>query len=487
MTTLKFYFGDEIRRISLSSVPDFEELKTTLCNLFVATLPNDAFHLQWKDEEGDTITVDSQLELEEAYKTMAETIVRFYIVLRTAQSQPKECGFEDLLEKMPPLSTFVNQSALQKLVDDILRLDIVRISLPLLGLCPNQIKSFVSDVMDKGLVGLLDHELVRHIMQMFGFEETELRCFVGQLMEFSADDILEHDIVQQFGPLLGLGWEQQIRNLFSELVQPEKKDKQRQQPELVHKNIICDNCDLTISGTRFKCINCSDFDLCASCEGISGVHDPDHLFLKINKPLPWLGSRKPLPNLYEVPQRCPAMFHRYVGSHGDRPRRFRCGRKVHFSCPAKADSAPETPITNEAVFMSLRPVKQEVTEPKEEQLEEPAVVEPEALPEPENLEEEVALLEDEPVDDDLVVIEDVEEDDDIVVVEPEEVTEAAVAVVEEEKQDEEEKQAEEEHVSPWKDQLESLAAMGFTETLRCEYYLSHFKGDLVKTVSALLE
>jgi len=47
-------------------------------------------------------------------------------------------------------------------------------------------------------------------------------------------------------------------------------------------NHICDGCDSQISGTRYHCINCQDFDFCTICfnEKIK-THDPNHQFQPI--------------------------------------------------------------------------------------------------------------------------------------------------------------------------------------------------------------
>ena len=36
-------------------------------------------------------------------------------------------------------------------------------------------------------------------------------------------------------------------------------------PQAVHEGILCDACDRTVVGTRFKCLDCPDFDICQSC------------------------------------------------------------------------------------------------------------------------------------------------------------------------------------------------------------------------------
>lgn len=55
-------------------------------------------------------------------------------------------------------------------------------------------------------------------------------------------------------------------------------------PIYYHEGIVCDFCERVIVGARYKCCNCVDYDLCEECEAINGVHDLDHVFLKLRKP-----------------------------------------------------------------------------------------------------------------------------------------------------------------------------------------------------------
>jgi hypothetical protein len=55
----------------------------------------------------------------------------------------------------------------------------------------------------------------------------------------------------------------------------------------VHRGVHCDSCQNDISGIRYKCTICHDFDLCAWCEDKRaqvGPHSPDHVLLKIYVP-----------------------------------------------------------------------------------------------------------------------------------------------------------------------------------------------------------
>ncbi|KAF9283773.1 hypothetical protein BGZ68_005098 [Mortierella alpina] len=53
-----------------------------------------------------------------------------------------------------------------------------------------------------------------------------------------------------------------------------------------HTGVVCDGCDTAIFGVRYKCGNCPDYDLCGNCESSPVAHhDPNHVFIKIRKPI----------------------------------------------------------------------------------------------------------------------------------------------------------------------------------------------------------
>ena len=86
-----------------------------------------------------------------------------------------------------------------------------------------------------------------------------------------------------------------------------------------HPGVVCNVCDNTIIGTRFKCLTCPDYDLCSTCE-VKGFH-PEHDMLRIRTP-----KRHPFQGWWQFWGRCPG------------GRRGKCGR--HRGCPWRPSARP---------------------------------------------------------------------------------------------------------------------------------------------------
>lgn len=71
-------------------------------------------------------------------------------------------------------------------------------------------------------------------------------------------------------------------NNFTGLMKDYLVKKRDEQAKEVHSRIICDECDMTpVTGVRFMCSVCDNYDLCQNCEA-AGKHK-DHPMLKIRK------------------------------------------------------------------------------------------------------------------------------------------------------------------------------------------------------------
>ncbi|XP_022108499.1 sequestosome-1-like isoform X2 [Acanthaster planci] len=52
--------------------------------------------------------------------------------------------------------------------------------------------------------------------------------------------------------------------------------------DIFHPGVICDGCNSSVRGPRFKCVECPDYDLCKVCEE-KGLHE-QHQFVKFRRP-----------------------------------------------------------------------------------------------------------------------------------------------------------------------------------------------------------
>ncbi|KAL4246320.1 hypothetical protein ABKN59_008948 [Abortiporus biennis] len=67
-----------------------------------------------------------------------------------------------------------------------------------------------------------------------------------------------------------------------------KRSDDLREKQVVHPGIKCDSCgQKDITGVRFRCLDCADFDLCSSCMSSSSIrekHDPAHSFWPLENP-----------------------------------------------------------------------------------------------------------------------------------------------------------------------------------------------------------
>ena len=88
--------------------------------------------------------------------------------------------------------------------------------------------------------------------------------------------------------------DQKLMNLLYRIA-----ENQAKKDGFVHRGVHCNGCAMMpITGIRYRCTNCHDYDLCETCEA-QQLHDKTHLFNKIRVPAPFLGNpRQPSPVCY---------------------------------------------------------------------------------------------------------------------------------------------------------------------------------------------
>ena len=60
-----------------------------------------------------------------------------------------------------------------------------------------------------------------------------------------------------------------------------------------HPGVACDGCGLAVTGTRYKCTVCPNYDLCSKCDAKGTQtenHCVEHAMLRLKNPVPFPGT-----------------------------------------------------------------------------------------------------------------------------------------------------------------------------------------------------
>lgn len=72
---------------------------------------------------------------------------------------------------------------------------------------------------------------------------------------------------------------------FGDHARPFELDLIESKPKVEHRNVFCDQCLGNIVGTRFKCADCSNYDLCTKCfDSSASFHQAGHRFKVLERP-----------------------------------------------------------------------------------------------------------------------------------------------------------------------------------------------------------
>merc|ERR1712008_600089 len=109
--------------------------------------------------------------------------------------------------------------------------------------------------------------------------------------------------------------------------------QQERQPRAgeLHPGIICDGCQGQVSGFRYKCMTCRDYDLCKTCE-VQGIHS-GHNMMRISTPEPiWSGINiNSLKNMQNRASKCNEESRKQGGA---------CRFPRGTWCPARGTASP---------------------------------------------------------------------------------------------------------------------------------------------------
>jgi len=321
---LKIKLNDDTRRVTLEKVPNYQDLNELFIQLF-PVLQSRPFHIKYLDDDQDMVTVTSDLELKEAIS----------VALKQSPSSPVLRLFLFEKESTSPSFTAAPKSGKQEEIPSQQQQQQQQQQPPLVGLL-NQLLQNPQGIANQFLQnpqGLANQFLQQAASATGTNGQPNIADLVGMFQNLglnpptpSTSENPQQQLQQWIQGLLANPFVQQqlpqLMSFFNNFAQRAQESCSEWNPNsnanadsepVVHAGVVCDACQNGIVGIRYKCSNCSDYDLCEGCEKkAASVHDPTHVFLKILRPQ-GSGGRG-----------CP-----YMRPHGWGHRMGRCGGGQH--------------------------------------------------------------------------------------------------------------------------------------------------------------
>jgi next-to-BRCA1 protein 1 len=270
---LKIKFEEDTRRLTVESMPNFQQLVALLKQLF--TNLSEPFAIKYVDEDGDMITITSDLELKEScnvaavsQSSMGAPVLRLFVSANQVRKATVSPGKEEEQPKEQPkaqeqgtpfnvpIAQLLNNPMIQSILGQYLT-------------NPQGIQQLLGQVVNQGANAIPDlSQLFQQLGLASNTQNPEQKVDVQQQFQQLLSQVLSNPILKDVFPQ-GQGAPANPNTTESD----------------VHPGVICDACNGNIHGIRYKCSVCPNYDLCSNCEGLPEVHDPSHLFLKMARPV----------------------------------------------------------------------------------------------------------------------------------------------------------------------------------------------------------
>lgn len=270
-TVFKISYDSDIRRITVPSTSSFDEFLELVKKLFIESIPEN-FLIKYTDDENDLVSITCDRELREAFAfASGKPLLRLSVVATKPKAESKPAPATEPKVASEPAPAVPLTDPLVGIVEQALACPELQGLFNALGVNPESVRNAVSNA--------------------FGQPDS---CEKGKGKE-------------------------------------KEKEKEAADTDLPEHEAICDHCNETIRGIRYKCTCCPNYDLCASCEQLlpsAAVHDTQHLFLKVFKPTSLPCRRPLLANFYDQPAGGCPYVRRWGG--GCRGGAGPWGRRGHF-------------------------------------------------------------------------------------------------------------------------------------------------------------
>lgn len=242
---VKIKFQEDTRRISLDRAPEFQELSQIAKQLFNIQDP----HFKYEDDEKDLVTITSDLELREAIavSTKTGTVLRLFLTNK---------GVSNVTPSTPTSNNFNNN---------------------------NNNNNYNNNNNNNAMTNSFSQ-----ISQLLSSINPQL--FANPALLSSIAPMLANPAITQLvGQFANLAQSSTFPSVTTATTSTSTSNEEKK----VHDNVVCDGCDGSVVGIRYKCSVCPDYDLCETCEVKGGIHDASHPLLKITVPIQTRGWSHP--------------------------------------------------------------------------------------------------------------------------------------------------------------------------------------------------
>jgi len=316
---VKTVYHDDVRRFKLSQV-SLVHLRDLISKTY-EKLP--AFTIKYTDPEGDVCSIGSDAELEEALNVSGSTLKLDILPIDDGRStstnfekkemnsekkdgieKPKEdegkqedkkaddcsgnCGLclelirdKDIQAKLPEIA----QSVLKTIEKGELNIKSVTSNLfsDVPSLRENSVVQKVLPVLvNQGEKINVALDRVKHFLPMILPMLKDLPQMIPHIIG-SLDSVNFDDLKSRFQELYSRACSFSCEEPTSESDDCGEDEGKGGDGTVIHDNIKCDGCGaFPITGDRFKCTVCSDFDLCSPCEE-KNTHPSSHPLLKLKE------------------------------------------------------------------------------------------------------------------------------------------------------------------------------------------------------------
>jgi len=280
---LKAKFGEDIRRVSLDLPINIKQLFGIIQEIFQNL--EGRYTVKYLDEDNDYISLSSDIELREAVNVAKQqgNVLRLFIYdeKKPTPVAPEKLSTPPQPQSPSPFNLFNDPSIINSLFSQLFanpqlfnfvpQVTATLASNPqLIATVQNTLQSLVSGLNSNNnnnnntTPGTSLPKEVQDLLKLFGIENNP---GVTNLLL----PLLNGPLVKELLPLI-------ICKLNA--CNPTSTSS------VVHPGVICDGCNQEpISGPRFKCIQCANYDLCQTCEAKKNSVHPGHQFRRIDTPL----------------------------------------------------------------------------------------------------------------------------------------------------------------------------------------------------------